>query len=127
MSTPQDRRYTDTHEWARPEPDGTLSVGITHAGQEMLGDVVFAGDAKIGQRVAAGDATAIIESVKAAVDVHAPVAGEVIAFNPALEAGPEVLNAKPFDTWIIRLRPDDAGALDALMDAAAYDAATGNG
>lgn len=127
MNTPRDRRYTETHEWARLEPDGTLSVGITHAGQEMLGDVVFAGDAQIGKRVRAGEATALVESVKAAVDVHAPVTGDVIAFNPALETEPQALNEKPFDTWIVRLRPEDAGAVDTLMDAATYDAATGSG
>lgn len=127
MSTPRDRRYTETHEWARLEPDGTLSVGITHAGQEMLGDVVFAGDAQIGKRVRAGEATALVESVKAAVDVHAPVTGDVIAFNTALETEPQALNEKPFDTWIVRLRPQDAGAVDTLMDAATYDAATGSG
>ena len=122
MTPPADRRYTDTHEWALPQPDGTVLVGVTHSGQEMLGDVVFAGEAKPGARVAAGDAMALLESVKAAVDVHAPVAGEVLAFNPALEDHPALVNEKPWDTWIVRLRPADPSLPPGPLDAAAYGA-----
>lgn len=120
MNPPSDRRYTDTHEWALPQPDGTLLVGVTDSGQAMLGDVVFAGEAKINTRVAPGEAMALLESVKAAVDVHAPVAGEVVAFNTALEDNPARVNEQPWDTWIVRLRPDDPTAAAGLLDAAAY-------
>jgi glycine cleavage system H protein len=122
MNPPSDRRYTDTHEWALPQPDGTLLVGVTESGQDMLGDVVFAGEAKLGARVAQGDAMALLESVKAAVDVHAPVAGEVLAFNTALEDNPALVNDKPWDTWIVQLRPDDPSAAERLLEAATYGA-----
>lgn len=126
MNPPSDRRYTDTHEWALPQPDGTLLVGVTESGQEMLGDVVFAGEAKLGARVAPGDAMALLESVKAAVDVHAPSEGEVLAFNTALEDNPALVNEKPWDTWIVRLRPADPSAPAAPLDAASYGALARN-
>jgi glycine cleavage system H protein len=122
MNPPADRRYTNTHEWALPQADGTLLVGVTESGQDLLGDVVFAGDAKLAVKVAAGDAMALLESVKAAVDVHAPVAGEVLAFNTALEDNPALVNEKPWDTWIVRLRPADPAVQAAPLDAAAYGA-----
>jgi glycine cleavage system H protein len=125
MSNPTDRKYAATHEWVRSEPDGTVTLGITHTAQEMLGDIVFVGDAKVGSRLAAGETAAVVESVKAASDIYAPVAAEVIAFNAELEAEPQRLNEKPFDTWILRLRPSNPADLGGLLDAAGYEAAVG--
>ena len=121
MNLPADLKYTATHEWARLE-DGVLVVGITDPAQDMLGDLVFVGDVKPGARLAAGDTAGVVESVKAASDIHAPVAGEVLAFNTALEASPEMLNGNPYEAWIFKLRPDDAASVDGLLDAQAYRA-----
>ncbi|MBI1396181.1 MAG: glycine cleavage system protein GcvH [Betaproteobacteria bacterium] len=125
MNIPANLRYTDTHEWIRKEDDGTISVGITDIAQDRLGDVVFVGDAKVGATLAAGEAGAVVESVKAASDIYAPVAGEVVAFNETLDAEPQRLNEQPYDAWIIRLRPANVADVDALLDAAAYEAIAG--
>ncbi len=115
-------RFTPDHEWLRVEPDGTATLGITNYAQEQLGDVVFVELPESGRRFAAGDELAVIESVKAAGDVKAPVAGEVVAANPALAAAPELLNKDPLgDGWMVRIRLADVGALDAMMDQAGYD------
>ena len=126
MALPTHLRYTEAHTWVRLDPDGTAVVGITDHAQEELGDVVFAGEVKPGTRLAAGDRAAVVESVKAASDIQLPVAGEVLAFNEALEADPAQLNERPWDTWILRFRPDDATSLSRLMDAVAYAAVGGS-
>lgn len=125
MNIPADLRYTESHEWVRREADGTVVVGITDTAQDRLGDVVFVGDAKVGATLAAGEAAAVVESVKAASDIYAPVAGEVLAFNELLEAEPQRLNEQPYEAWILRLKPADPAAVDSLLDAAGYEAIAG--
>jgi glycine cleavage system H protein len=120
MSIPADLKYTQSHEWARLEADGTVSVGITHHAQELLGDMVFVENPTVGRVLAAGEECAVVESVKAASDVYAPVAGEVVAVNEAVEASPESINQDPYGAWMFRLKP--SGDLSGLMDAAAYAA-----
>jgi glycine cleavage system H protein len=118
---PEELRYASTHEWARLDDDGTVTVGISDHAQDALGDVVFVELPEVGAALAAGDEAGVVESVKAASDIYAPVAGEVIAVNPALEEAPETVNADPYgDGWFYRLRPADAGELDELLDAEGY-------
>jgi glycine cleavage system H protein len=124
MTIPADRLHTATHEWLQALPDGTFAVGISHAGQDMLGDIVFCGEAAVGKTLKAGDTCAIVESVKAASDVHMPIAGEVIAFNAAIEADPTVLNANAYGTWIVKIKPNRAvttAELATLMSPAVYE------
>ena len=120
MKTPEQLKYTGTHEWVARESDGTLAVGITDHAQEVLGDMVFLELPQTGKRYAKGEPCAVIESVKAASDINMPVAGEVIAVNDALAKAPEQVNADAYAAWMFRIKPDDAGELDSLMDAAAY-------
>jgi len=120
MSTPEQLKYSATHQWARHETDGTVSVGITDHAQEMLGDVVFVDHPKIGSRVQQGAVCGVIESVKAASDIYAPVSGEVIAVNAELADAPEKVNGDPYAAWMFRVKPADPAELDALLDAAAY-------
>jgi glycine cleavage system H protein len=121
MKLPKDLRYTESHEWVRREADGTLAVGITDHAQEQLGDFVFVEPPKAGRKVKAGEAVGVVESVKAASDIYAPVAGEVVEANPELGGAPEKVNADAYGAWMYRIRPDDAGAVDRLLDAAAYE------
>ncbi|MDR0480743.1 MAG: glycine cleavage system protein GcvH [Gallionellaceae bacterium] len=121
MSTPTDLKYTATHEWVKTEADGAISVGITQHAQELLGDMVFVEPPAIGRALAAGEECAVVESVKAAADIYAPVAGVVTAANAELESAPEKINADPYGAWIFRLKPDNAADLGGLMDAAAYE------
>jgi glycine cleavage system H protein len=119
-----DRKYTPTHEWVRTEPDGTLAVGITDFAQDALGDIVFVEFPKVGAKVRAGDAVGVVESVKAASDIYAPVSGEVAAINDGIPDHWEQINRDAFSAWLYKLRPSDAGELARLLDAKAY-AATG--
>lgn len=120
-NVPAELRYTKSHEWIRKESDGTVTIGISDHAQEALGDLVFVEAPEAGRTVAAGEAVAVVESVKAASDVYAPVAGEVVAGNDALAATPELVNSDPYgEGWIMKIRPSDAAALDALLDAAGY-------
>lgn len=115
--------YTDDHEWLRSEADGSITVGISDHAQASLGELVFVELPASGAHFAAGDACAVVESVKAASDVYCPLAGEVTAVNDALEDAPEQVNQSPYESgWLFRLQPDDAGALEKLMDADAYKA-----
>ena len=123
MKLPQELRYTESHEWARREADGTVSVGITDHAQEQLGDIVFVEAPKVGRKVKAGEAVGVVESVKAASDIYAPVAGEVVGANDALAAAPEAVNADAFAAWMYRLKPDNPADVDRLLDAAAYEKA----
>ena len=120
MKVPQDLRYARTHEWARLDADGTVTVGITDHAQEQLGDLVFVEAPEVGRRFAQGQECAVVESVKAASDIYAPVSGEVIAVNDELGGSPEKINQDAYAAWIFRLRPADPGELDALLDATAY-------
>jgi glycine cleavage system H protein len=119
---PTELRYTKSHEWVRQLTGGLVEVGITDHAQGALGDLVFAEVPEVGRALKAGDAAAVVESVKAASDVYAPVAGEVAAGNTALASQPELLNQAPYGAgWLFRLKAA-AGAADGLMDAAAYEA-----
>jgi glycine cleavage system H protein len=120
MKTPERLKYTETHEWVRTEPDGTLAVGITDHAQELLGDIVFLELPQVGKRFAPAEACAVIESVKAASDIYMPVAGEVVAANDALVKSPEQVNADAYGAWMFRIKPDNPGDIGSLMDAAAY-------
>ncbi len=119
MSTPNDRKYTASHEWVKIDGD-TVLVGITHQAQDQLGDLVFVGDVQVGSHLAAGETAAVVESVKAASDIYAPVAGEVLAFNEALEDDPALINEAPYEQWIFRLQPKNIEDVAALLEAQAY-------
>ncbi len=119
-NTPAELKYTDSHEWVRVEADGTLTVGITDHAQEALGDLVFIELPQVGQKVAARKPIIVVESVKAASDVHAPVAGTVIAINEALTQAPEQLNEDAYAAWLIRLQPDNLDDVAGLLNAAGY-------
>ena len=125
MNTPAELKYTESHEWVRKEADGTLTVGITDHAQEALGDLVFIELPAVGRQLAAGEACAVVESVKAASDIYAPVAGEVAAVNDAVTASPESVNADAYGNWLFKLKPADAAATDKLLDAAGYAAVAG--
>lgn len=122
MSIPHDLKYTKTHEWVRVEPDGSVAVGITHHAQDLLGDMVFVEFPTAGRVLAAGEECAVVESVKAASDVYAPVGGEVVASNIEVEGSPEMINKDPYGSWMFKLRPTNAADLNGLLDAAAYQA-----
>lgn len=122
---PADLRFAESHEWARLEADGTVTVGISDHAQEALGDVVFVELAEVGKVYAAKDAAGVVESVKAASDIYAPVSGEVIAVNEDLSDSPENLNNDPYASWIFKLKPSNPAELDQLLDAAGYKAAIG--
>ncbi|MFS0825341.1 MULTISPECIES: glycine cleavage system protein GcvH [Pseudomonas] len=122
---PAELRFAESHEWARLEADGTVTVGISDHAQDALGDVVFVELAEVGKVFAAGDAAGVVESVKAASDIYSPVAGEVIAVNETLADSPEALNETPYEAWIFKLKPSDSAELDKLLDAAGYQAAIG--
>lgn len=120
MAIPKNLRYTATHQWVRAEADGTATVGITFHAQEQLGDVVFVQHPAMGRRVKRGENCALVESVKAASDIPAPVAGEVVAINQAVADAPGQLNEDPYAAWLFRIRPVDTLELGTLLDAAAY-------
>jgi glycine cleavage system H protein len=126
MNLPADLRYTSSHEWIRTEPDGLVTVGITDHAQAALGDLVYLELPRAGRSVKAGEAVAVVESVKAASDVYAPVAGEIVAANDALGAAPEQVNADAYGAWLFRIRPADAAAVDKLLDADGYQATIGD-
>lgn len=120
MNIPADLKYTASHEWVRLEADGTIAVGITEFAQDALGDIVFVDLPKVGQALTAGKDCAVIESVKAAGDIYAPVTGEVVAVNDAVVDAPESVNADAFSAWLFKIKPANAADLDTLMDATAY-------
>lgn len=120
---PAELKYVKSHEWLRVEADGTLTIGITDHAQAALGDLVFVEVPTVGRKLGANEACAVVESVKAASDVYAPVAGEVIAANEALGTSPEILNSDPYgEGWMWKLKPSNAADVTALLDAAAYEA-----
>ncbi|MBD0703614.1 glycine cleavage system protein GcvH [Pseudomonas sp. Fig-3] len=122
---PAELRFAESHEWARLEADGTVTVGISDHAQEALGDVVFVELTEVGKVYSAGDQAGVVESVKAASDIYSPISGEVIAINEDLGGSPELLNSDPYGAWIFKLKPSDKAELDKLLDAAGYKAAIG--
>lgn len=119
---PADLKYAKSHEWARDNGDGTITVGISDHAQEALGDLVFVEVPEVGDHMSAGEDLAVVESVKAASDVYAPISGEVLQANEALADSPELVNDSPYeDGWIAVLKPDDASEMDALLDAEGYE------
>lgn len=119
---PSELRYAASHEWVRPEGDGTYTVGISEHAQELLGDMVFVELPDVGDTVAAGDDVAVAESVKAASDVYAPIGGEVVAINEDLEDSPELVNSDPYgDGWLFRIKADDDAEFNELLDAEGYE------
>lgn len=124
MNIPADLKYTESHEWVRAEADGTVTVGITEYAQDALGDIVYVELPKVGTTYTAGDDAAVVESVKAASDIYAPVSGEVIDVNQSVADAPDSINADAYSAWLFKIRPADAGAINGLLDAAAYGKAT---
>lgn len=119
--TPSELKYASSHEWARLEEDGTVTIGITDHAQDALGDVVFVELPELGTTLAAAEEAGVVESVKAASDIYAPIGGEVIAINEKLEDEPETVNSDPYnDGWFYKLQPADSSELDALMSAEDY-------
>ena len=119
---PSDLRYAASHEWDRLETDGSVTVGISDHAQEALGDVVFVELPEVGQQLTAGQQAGVVESVKAASDIYAPISGEVVAINEQLTDSPEMVNGEPYGSWFFRLQPNDAAELDKLLDAEGYKA-----
>ena len=123
MSSPPELRYTEDHEWARVEADGTVTVGITHHAQDALGDVVFVVLPAVGRALNPKATFGVVESVKTVSDLYAPCGGEVVAVNEALSQTPELVNRDCYgDGWIVRIRPASGTGIDALLTAEAYDA-----
>lgn len=120
MNNPSNLKYTASHEWVKTEADGSITVGITQHAQELLGDMVFVEAPTVGRKLKTKEECAVVESVKAAADVYAPVAGEVIAANSELDSSPENINSDPYGAWIFKMKPDNATDVTALMDASAY-------
>jgi len=123
MNVPKELRYTESHEWIREEADGTLSIGITDHAQAALGDLVFIELPAVGRTLAGGEACGVVESVKAASDVYAPVAGEVVATNDEVTQSPEKVNQGAYSAWLWRMKPADGAAVSSLLDADAYSKA----
>lgn len=120
-------KYLPSHEWARVEEDGTVTVGITDHAQDSLGDVVYVETPEVGSDVAAGEEAGVVESVKAASDIYSPVSGKVIAVNESLEDEPEQVNSSPYDDgWFFKVKPSDISELDDALDAEGYKAAIEN-
>ena len=122
MNLPQDLKYTASHEWVRLAADGIVTVGITDHAQEQLGDVVFVELPEAGRQVKAGEECAVVESVKAASDIYAPVSGEIVEVNQAVVNAPESINADAYSAWLYRLRPTSTADVAQLLDASTYQA-----
>ena len=129
MNTQDTFKFAQTHEWADLETDGLIWVGISHHAQEALGDVVFFQAPKIGQQVQQGEAIAVIESVKAASDIHAPVSGEIVVLNEEVAVAPELVNEKPYSVWLFKMKPISdaslASELENLMGLDQYNSTAG--
>jgi len=120
---PTDVRYTSSHEWVRLEEDGTVTIGITDHAQDALGDIVFVELPEVDSEIAQGEASCVVESVKAASDIYMPITGEVIDTNQALVDEPEIINSSPYDDgWIFKIKPADEDDIENLMDASSYEA-----
>lgn len=126
MTVPTDLKYTESHEWIRLNDDGSITVGITDHAQEQLGDLVFVETPEVDAQVEAQDAIAVVESVKAASDIYAPVAGSIAEANPALADEPELVNTDPYAAgWLFQMQPTDGKDVEQLMDAEGYEAFVG--
>jgi glycine cleavage system H protein len=120
---PKDLKYTKSHEWVKPNADGSITVGITHHAQDLMGDMVFVDLPTAGTQVTSGKECGVVESVKAASDVYAPVSGEIVEANAVLADSPETVNKDPYGSgWMFRLKPANKTEVDALLDAKAYEA-----
>ena len=118
---PDELKYTSSHEWVKLEEDGTVTVGISDHAQDALGDIVFVELPEQDAQVSAKDEIAVVESVKAASDIYAPITGEIVAINEKLVDAPETVNSDPYDEgWFFKIRPDDENELADLLDAEAY-------
>lgn len=119
---PADLKYVASHEWLRLEDDGTITVGITDHAQDLLGDVVFVDLPDVGDNITVDEEIAVVESVKAASDVYAPISGEVVAINESLEDDPEIINSDPYgDGWFFKMKPENMADFEALMSAEDYE------
>ncbi len=129
MKSPDNFKFAETHEWASLEEDGLIWVGISNHAQEALGDVMFFQAPKVGQQVKQGEAIAVIESVKAASDIHAPIGGEVVALNEEVDAAPELVNENPYAIWLFKIKPSSEASLNGdlanLIALDAYNAGPG--
>jgi glycine cleavage system H protein len=121
-SIPSDLKYLESHEWARVESDGTITIGISDHAQGALGDLVFVEVPEVGKALKKGNAAAVVESVKAASDVYSPISGEVIAANESLGSAPELVNSDPYGQgWLFKIKPTNKDELSQLLDAKAYE------
>ena len=120
MTIPANLKYTTSHEWVRREADGSVTVGITEYAQDALGDIVFVELPTVGNAYAAGAEAAVVESVKAASDIYAPVSGQVVAVNTAVADAPDSINSDAYSAWLFKLMPSDPNSFNGLLDAAAY-------
>lgn len=120
MNIPNHLKYTKSHEWVKLEEDGTTTTGITNHAQELLGDMVFVEIPQVGRHLKQGEECAVVESVKAAADVYAPISGEVITTNPELESAPEKINEDAYSAWLYKLKPSNIEDLNGLLDSAGY-------
>ena len=123
MNIPSNLKYTKSHEWVRVEGDGTITVGITDHAQELLGDLVFVELPEVGKEFAAEQEAAVVESVKAASDVYAPISGTVTAVNTSVSDSPEAVNQDAYAAWLFKMKPANIADVEALLDATAYAAA----
>ena len=122
---PSNLKFLDSHEWARVEDDGTVTVGISDHAQELLGDIVFVELPEVGKEISQSSDIAIVESVKAASDVYSPLTGEVTEINEALNDNPEIINSSPYeDGWFFKIKPQDISEMEILLDAAAYESSS---
>lgn len=122
MSAPANLKYTKSHEWVKQEADGSVSIGITHHAQTLLGDLVFVETPAVGRKLKQGEECAVVESVKAAADVYAPLTGEVMEVNAELADAPEKINQDAYAAWLFKLKIDNPAEMAGLLDAAAYQA-----
>jgi len=120
MNIPTHLKYTKSHEWVKLEEDGTITIGITHHAQELLGDMVFVEIPQVGRQLKQGEECAVVESVKAAADVYAPITGEVIETNSKLESAPEKINQDTYSAWLYKLKPSNIADLSELLDSTGY-------
>ena len=122
---PSNLKFLESHEWARAEDDGTVTVGISDHAQELLGDIVFVELPEIGKEISQSSDIAIVESVKAASDVYSPLTGEIVEINESLNDNPEIINASPYDDgWFFKIKPQDISEMEKLLDAAAYESSS---
>ena len=120
MNVPANLKYAKSHEWVRLEADGLVTIGITDHAQEALGDIVFLELPEVGRKLKAGEECAVVESVKAASDIYAPISGEVVEANQAAVDAPESVNQDAYTAWLFKVKPADSAELNTLLDAAAY-------